>query len=197
MSGLKIFSDETVDFALDWSLLLNIGMMCGTFQVGRVDKNYPLVVGHSGPVLDIDWCPHNDNILASGSEDTTAMVNLRSLSTYINLFPKHPIFYLYINDVFGWDSVTVIIDVSVTIFKLFWFVTWNLVSILHTHVQMHVSSIMLQCIPNTHGMHVCCRETHCSCHRARVCSYLKISDHVWPSEEIWQTCRITYQLIVL
>lgn len=45
-------------------------------QVGRVDKNYPLVVGHSGPVLDIDWCPHNDNILASGSEDTTAMVNL-------------------------------------------------------------------------------------------------------------------------
>ncbi|XP_027009177.1 coronin-6-like isoform X2 [Tachysurus fulvidraco] len=43
-------------------------------KVGRVDKNYPLVVGHSGPVLDIDWCPHNDNILASGSEDTTAMV---------------------------------------------------------------------------------------------------------------------------
>lgn len=42
--------------------------------MGRVDKNYPLVVGHSGPVLDIDWCPHNDNILASCSEDTTAMV---------------------------------------------------------------------------------------------------------------------------
>ncbi|KAI7796422.1 coronin-6 isoform X3 [Triplophysa rosa] len=43
-------------------------------NAGRVDKNYPLVVGHSGPVLDIDWCPHNDNILASCSEDTTAMV---------------------------------------------------------------------------------------------------------------------------
>uniref|UniRef100_A0AAR2LW07 Coronin n=1 Tax=Pygocentrus nattereri TaxID=42514 RepID=A0AAR2LW07_PYGNA len=43
-------------------------------KVGRVDKNYPLVIGHSGPVLDIDWCPHNDNILASGSEDTTTMV---------------------------------------------------------------------------------------------------------------------------
>ncbi|KAK5858711.1 hypothetical protein PBY51_002831 [Eleginops maclovinus] len=41
---------------------------------GRVDKNYPLVNGHSGPVLDIDWCPHDDNILASCSEDTTAMV---------------------------------------------------------------------------------------------------------------------------
>uniref|UniRef100_A0A3B4Z7V1 Coronin n=1 Tax=Stegastes partitus TaxID=144197 RepID=A0A3B4Z7V1_9TELE len=41
---------------------------------GRVDKNYPLVIGHSGPVLDIDWCPHDDNILASCSEDCTAMV---------------------------------------------------------------------------------------------------------------------------
>jgi WD40 repeat protein len=40
-----------------------------------VDKNYPLVNGHSGPVLDIDWCPHNDNILASGSEDCSAMVS--------------------------------------------------------------------------------------------------------------------------
>ncbi|XP_064207492.1 coronin-6 isoform X2 [Anguilla rostrata] len=43
-------------------------------KAGRVDKNYPLVVGHTGPVLDIDWCPHNDNILASASEDCTAMV---------------------------------------------------------------------------------------------------------------------------
>eukprot|EP00064_Thunnus_orientalis_P014261 superscaffoldBa00002458_g14303 len=43
-------------------------------KTGRVDKNYPLVIGHSGPVLDIDWCPHDDNILASGSEDCTAMV---------------------------------------------------------------------------------------------------------------------------
>ncbi|KAG7265717.1 hypothetical protein CRUP_024653 [Coryphaenoides rupestris] len=43
-------------------------------KAGRVDKNYPLVIGHSGPVLDIDWCPHNDNILASGSEDCSAMV---------------------------------------------------------------------------------------------------------------------------
>ncbi|XP_061557930.1 coronin-6 isoform X3 [Phycodurus eques] len=43
-------------------------------KMGRVDKNYPLVIGHSGPVLDIDWCPHDDNMLASGSEDCTAMV---------------------------------------------------------------------------------------------------------------------------
>uniref|UniRef100_A0A8C9TD27 Coronin n=1 Tax=Scleropages formosus TaxID=113540 RepID=A0A8C9TD27_SCLFO len=43
-------------------------------KMGRLDKNHPLVAGHAGPVLDIDWCPHNDNILASGSEDCTAMV---------------------------------------------------------------------------------------------------------------------------
>ncbi|XP_064815622.1 coronin-6-like isoform X1 [Oncorhynchus masou masou] len=43
-------------------------------KMGRLDKNHPLVTGHAGPVLDIDWCPHNDNILASCSEDTTAMV---------------------------------------------------------------------------------------------------------------------------
>lgn len=50
-----------------------------------MDKNYPLVVGHSGPILDIDWCPHNDNILASGSEDTTAMVNLHPALIYRSL----------------------------------------------------------------------------------------------------------------
>ncbi|EMP37786.1 Coronin-6 [Chelonia mydas] len=44
------------------------------FQTGRVDKNHPLVTGHTAPVLDIDWCPHNDNVIASASEDTTVMV---------------------------------------------------------------------------------------------------------------------------
>lgn len=43
-------------------------------QTGRVDKNHPLVTGHTAPVLDIDWCPHNDNVIASASEDTTVMV---------------------------------------------------------------------------------------------------------------------------
>uniref|UniRef100_A0A4X1TZM5 Coronin n=1 Tax=Sus scrofa TaxID=9823 RepID=A0A4X1TZM5_PIG len=42
-------------------------------KTGRVDKNYPLVTGHTAPVLDIDWCPHNDNVIAS-SDDTTIMV---------------------------------------------------------------------------------------------------------------------------
>nr|XP_028594356.1 coronin-6-like [Podarcis muralis] len=43
-------------------------------ETGRVDKNIPLVTGHTAPVLDIDWCPHNDNVIASASEDTTVMV---------------------------------------------------------------------------------------------------------------------------
>ncbi|XP_029467331.1 coronin-6 isoform X2 [Rhinatrema bivittatum] len=43
-------------------------------KTGRVDKNHPLVSGHSAPVLDIDWCPHNDNVIASASDDTTIMV---------------------------------------------------------------------------------------------------------------------------
>jgi coronin-1B/1C/6 len=33
--------------------------------------NHPLVAGHKGPVLDIAWCPFNDNVIASASEDTT------------------------------------------------------------------------------------------------------------------------------
>uniref|UniRef100_A0A8C4LRD4 Coronin n=1 Tax=Equus asinus TaxID=9793 RepID=A0A8C4LRD4_EQUAS len=43
-------------------------------KTGRVDKNFPLVTGHTAPVLDIDWCPHNDNVIASASDDTTIMV---------------------------------------------------------------------------------------------------------------------------
>ncbi|KAF3695807.1 Coronin-1C Coronin-3 [Channa argus] len=41
---------------------------------GRIDKSYPTVCGHTGPVLDIDWCPHNDQVIASASEDCTVMV---------------------------------------------------------------------------------------------------------------------------
>uniref|UniRef100_A0A8C3LCM5 Coronin n=1 Tax=Chrysolophus pictus TaxID=9089 RepID=A0A8C3LCM5_CHRPC len=43
-------------------------------KTGRIDKSYPTVCGHTGPVLDIEWCPHNDHIIASGSEDCTVMV---------------------------------------------------------------------------------------------------------------------------
>ncbi|GIY34936.1 coronin-1C-A [Caerostris extrusa] len=38
-------------------------------KTGRIDVNYPLVSGHKGAVLDIAWCPFNDNVIASASED--------------------------------------------------------------------------------------------------------------------------------
>lgn len=44
------------------------------FQVGRIPADHPLVGGHKGPVLDIAWCPHNDNVIASGSEDCVVKV---------------------------------------------------------------------------------------------------------------------------
>lgn len=43
-------------------------------KVGRVDRDVPLVVGHKAAVLDIAWCPHNDNLIASASEDCTIKV---------------------------------------------------------------------------------------------------------------------------
>ncbi|XP_063699182.1 coronin-1C-A isoform X2 [Culicoides brevitarsis] len=43
-------------------------------QVGRVNADHALVGGHKGPVLDIAWCPHNDNVIASGSEDCVVKV---------------------------------------------------------------------------------------------------------------------------
>jgi len=44
------------------------------FQVGRVDREAPLVVGHKAAVLDIQWSPHDDDLIASGSEDCTVKV---------------------------------------------------------------------------------------------------------------------------
>ncbi|XP_072341504.1 coronin-1B-like [Scyliorhinus torazame] len=43
-------------------------------KCGRIDKAYPLVCGHTAHILDIEWCPHNDHIIASGSEDCTVMI---------------------------------------------------------------------------------------------------------------------------
>ncbi|XP_063601798.1 coronin-1A-like isoform X1 [Penaeus indicus] len=38
-------------------------------KTGRIDVNTPKVTGHAGPVLDIKWCPFNDNLIASASDD--------------------------------------------------------------------------------------------------------------------------------
>jgi coronin-1B/1C/6 len=43
-------------------------------KVGRIPADHALVGGHKGPVLDIAWCPHNDNVIASGSEDCVVKV---------------------------------------------------------------------------------------------------------------------------
>uniref|UniRef100_A0AAY5LC87 Coronin n=1 Tax=Esox lucius TaxID=8010 RepID=A0AAY5LC87_ESOLU len=41
---------------------------------GRIDQATPTVCGHAAPVLDVQWCPHDDNVIASGSEDCTVKV---------------------------------------------------------------------------------------------------------------------------
>lgn len=51
------------------------------FKVGRINPDHPLVGGHKGPVLDIAWCPHNDNVIASGSEDCVVKVSKHQYAT--------------------------------------------------------------------------------------------------------------------
>ncbi|XP_046549809.1 LOW QUALITY PROTEIN: coronin-1C-like [Haliotis rubra] len=43
-------------------------------KVGRVERDSPLVAGHKAAVLDISWCPHNDDVIASASEDCTIKI---------------------------------------------------------------------------------------------------------------------------
>jgi len=43
-------------------------------KVGRIDRDFPGIAGHKGAVLDIKWCPFNDNIIASCSEDCTIKI---------------------------------------------------------------------------------------------------------------------------
>ncbi|OMJ18461.1 Coronin-like protein crn1 [Smittium culicis] len=43
-------------------------------QSGRLDVRHPLFTGHSGQVLDTDFSPFNNDIIASGAEDGNVMV---------------------------------------------------------------------------------------------------------------------------
>ncbi|VDO10983.1 unnamed protein product [Rodentolepis nana] len=43
-------------------------------QVGRMPNTLPMVAGHTSAVLDIQWCPHNNNIIASASDDCTVKI---------------------------------------------------------------------------------------------------------------------------
>ncbi|KAG9237141.1 hypothetical protein BJ875DRAFT_481565 [Amylocarpus encephaloides] len=38
-------------------------------EKGRLPEQIPLFRGHTGPVLDTDWSPFNDRVIASGSDD--------------------------------------------------------------------------------------------------------------------------------
>ncbi|KAL7640836.1 UNVERIFIED_CONTAM: hypothetical protein RMT77_009111 [Armadillidium vulgare] len=40
-------------------------------KTGRIDVTTPKVAGHAGPIYDIKWCPFNDNLIASCSDDCT------------------------------------------------------------------------------------------------------------------------------
>jgi len=42
--------------------------------VGKIGLDYPKVSGHSAAVLDVQFCPYNDYIIASASEDCTVKV---------------------------------------------------------------------------------------------------------------------------
>ncbi|KAI7871650.1 hypothetical protein BDF14DRAFT_1763182 [Spinellus fusiger] len=42
--------------------------------VGKLPDTYPLYRGHTGPVLDTDFNPFNDYVIASGAEDSKVMI---------------------------------------------------------------------------------------------------------------------------
>ncbi|XP_066577990.1 coronin-1A [Amia ocellicauda] len=97
-------------------------------KTGRVDIAQPTVCGHTGPVLDIEWCPHNDNIIASGSEDcsvmiweipdggltrpmTESVVTLEGHSKRVGILSWHPTAHNVLLSA-GCDNVIIIWDVS-------------------------------------------------------------------------------------
>ncbi|KAL5110343.1 Coronin-1B [Taenia crassiceps] len=43
-------------------------------QVGRMPSVLPMVAGHTSAVLDIQWCPHNNDVIASASDDCTVKI---------------------------------------------------------------------------------------------------------------------------
>jgi WD40 repeat protein len=41
------------------------------YDYKRLEADLPLIRGHAGPVVDFDFSPFNDNLLATASEDGT------------------------------------------------------------------------------------------------------------------------------
>ncbi len=53
-------------------------------NTGKLSDNLPVVNGHTGAVLDTDFHPFNDYVIASGSEDTNVFI-LNSFSDNANI----------------------------------------------------------------------------------------------------------------
>lgn len=43
-------------------------------QTGRIDMNFPKICGHKAAVLDVQFNPFNENMIASCAEDALVMV---------------------------------------------------------------------------------------------------------------------------
>ncbi|ESN90362.1 hypothetical protein HELRODRAFT_71055 [Helobdella robusta] len=43
-------------------------------KTGRLEINSPKVCGHRAPITDLKWCPHDDTMIASASDDSTIKI---------------------------------------------------------------------------------------------------------------------------
>ena len=59
------------------SINSNLASFIILFKTGRVENGHAKVSGHKGRVLDLQWNPFNENLIASASEDCTVKVSLR------------------------------------------------------------------------------------------------------------------------
>ena len=55
--------------AVNWATTSSIAVF-GTYDYKRFDQNCPLIKGHSGAITDLQWCPFQDRLLASSSDDS-------------------------------------------------------------------------------------------------------------------------------
>ena len=56
--------------AVNWSFAASIAVF-STYDYKRFDQNIPLLKGHQGPITDLQWCPFQDKLLASSSDDSS------------------------------------------------------------------------------------------------------------------------------
>ncbi|XP_067931451.1 coronin-1B-like isoform X2 [Watersipora subatra] len=43
-------------------------------KTGRIERDSPVVGGHKAEVLNVKWCPHHDDVIASSAEDCTVKI---------------------------------------------------------------------------------------------------------------------------